>query len=349
MHCVDALSSATKQIACYVKNFAAGDDNTEFTFGLSKDIAFKNIQANNAFATVAMVYRSLAAPGANKVFFVVYDKAGKRLDTATLDRVGILYNNAFHASPQQSLAGLGTPGTNFNNHIPSNCISCHGGQPYNTTNGKANTGTTRNEIGSLFLPFDLDQFDYDAINTRDGQQAQFRALNQIARKVAVDSGSDLSSSLVTQIDGWYGNTSHLATLSGNFNANYLPPGWDPAHGATAGAPAVYREVVRGACRNCHVVNDKVDAAGKPTLHFDDEATFAVQLARTAVDLKAFAMPHSLQSVRTFWQSSQPISLRTYLTGLKTSTGDSANTVVQSAGPGNVATLDPPALLTTLIH
>src|SRR5437868_221355 len=79
MHCVDRINAADQQVACYVKNFAAGDDGSEFTFGLSSDIAFKNLAAGHAFATVAMVYRNLAQPE-NKVFFVVYIAVGNLLN-----------------------------------------------------------------------------------------------------------------------------------------------------------------------------------------------------------------------------------------------------------------------------
>jgi hypothetical protein len=42
------------------------------------------------------------------------------------------------------------------------------------------------------------------------------------------------------------------------------------------------------------------------LHFDTEAQFKAKLATSVSDIKIFRMPHSLQSLRQFWQS-PPVS------------------------------------------
>jgi hypothetical protein len=56
------------------------------------------------------------------------------------------------------------------------------------------------------------------------------------------------------------------------------------------------------------------------------------------------MPHTLQTVRQFWQSQRPLQLETYLrnAGLN----GEANQL-RACGPGNVATLDPPPLMSSL--
>ena len=350
MHCIDNLDS-TQEIACYVKNFAAGDDNSEFTFGESSDIAFTNLHNGHAFATVAMVYQKavFVPSGFDTVFFLVYNGAGTALlNAATLDRAGIAYENVFKQPPSAArtaaLAALGTPGGNFNNHIPSNCVTCHGGQKYSAVN--------HSEAGALFLPFDLDNFDFDSLHPRDSVQTQtaFRDLNQIVRRVAVNAqflsqgnviNSDVGQSLVTQIDGWYHNSAHSATLGGNFDCDlsstggskYVPAGWN----TTPGAVAVYQNVVRGSCRNCHITNND-----NANLHFDTEAQFnaGANPGIIAFDLKNYAMPHSLQSVRQFWLSSQPSALEAYYRVVgQTSAADT----LHQGNAGNVATLDPPAI------
>jgi mono/diheme cytochrome c family protein len=328
MHCVDTYT-ANGTIACYVRNFAAGDDGSEFTFGLSADTAFTNANSGNAFATVAMVFRNPTfAPvaAADRVRFVVYNGAGSAvLYAAALDRVGIVYANAFNNGT--SLTELGTPGVNFNNHIPSNCASCHGGI-YNSSN--------KSISGSLFLPFDLDQFEYENVpgKRRADQEPAFKRLNQMVRKMALRSGFDLGNSIVKQLDGWYNNdltnsnvASRPETFSNNFNSAFIPAGWN----ANTATRTAYTSVVRPACRNCHVANRILQ------LHFDDEASFAGLIPLIATDVRDFIMPHSLQSVRTFWQSPQPTALEKYFIAA----GYSAEaTIVHNAGPADVATLDP---------
>jgi len=352
MHCIDRYDQNANQgaIACYVKNFAAGDKDTEFTFGESADIAFRNANNHEPFATVAMVFQPRSLP---KMLFLVYNAAGTELlPAAALDRVGIVYGNAFAQGKRGSqLAALGTPGVNFNNHIPSNCITCHGGQPYSNASF---------ESGNQFLPFDLDNFDFDSTHTRASQESSFRALNQIVRRVAVlntkidFSPADVNHSIQYQIDGWYNNPSHadvLPSCGANqacFNSGYLPSGWNTsAHG-----PDLYRTVIRGNCRSCHIANN-----AHPDLTFDDEGQFAFWFARlhglppspTTINQGAAAlaslvthydMPHALQSTRQFWMSQAPASLREYYGFLGAT--DAVNTLDGATG-GNLVTLDPPAI------
>ena len=313
MHCVDVPGT----IACYVRNFAAGDDGSEFTFGMSPDIAFKNTNAGHAFATVAMIFQDTPDP-TTKMRFLVYNAAGDALlNAAALDRVGIIYNNAF--SSGASLVGLGTPGQNFNNHIPSNCATCHGGS-YDSINHTVS--------GSFFLPFDLDQFEYENVvgHRLIDQQDQFRQLNAIVRKVAILANPTVGGSIVNQIDGWYGGD----LTSGTFDSNYVPTGWRSSQAAID----AYQGVVRASCRNCHLTNRA------SILRFDDEAGttgFRVLAVTAAEDIRDFVMPHSLQSLRTFWQSPQPAALEKYFI----SVGETlAATTLHNSGPGNVATLDP---------
>jgi len=334
MHCVD-FSHSTGEVACYVKNYFAGDDDSEFSFGLSNNIAFANMNAHRHFATVAMVFRKYATDSLNRVFFVVFNEEDKRANAAALDRVGVQFAAAFQGGLNPS--GFGTPGQDFNNHIPSNCISCHGGQLYNTTNGISNEprNDNKNQIGSLFLPFDLDQFDYDSTHPRD--ENAFRDLNKIVWNVAANSQQqDHNGSVRKQINLWYNNNGG-GNLTGNFT-QAVPEDWSSPQGS-----AVYTNVVRSACRNCHMTNNN------PALHFDKESEFKAELGRTVRDLCSYAMPHSLQSLRQFWQSNQPLDLANYIENLdggSNPTFASLASQLRSCGPGDVATLDPPLIVST---
>ena len=322
MHC--AQLAAEQQTACYVSNFASGSDGSEFTFGFSRDIAFSNMNDNRVVATVAMVFSKKAA--ANRVWFVVFDGAGQRVNTAPLDRHGLNFFNGFAANgnvnPDPTI--FGTPGVEFNNHIPSNCLNCHGGS-YDPS--------TDTVTGALFLPFDLDQFDYQQVSgqTRGEQEDDFRTMNQMVRAVAA-SVAGTSSPLVKQIDGWYGNTRHSATLTGDFNSAFVPTKWN-----TDADRSIYASVLRPSCRGCHLT------ASLPLEDpaFEDPASFPDGLA--AALIATHSMPHALQTQREFWLSGQPALLEQYFRA-KASAGDTdalgaANTLA-AAGPGNIVTLDP---------
>lgn len=326
MHCVDRMS-IDGQVICYVTNFAAGDDGSEFTFGLSRDIAFRNQRAGRSVATVAMVFRKNALANKEQMIFIVYDQNGKFIETAPLDRRGLNFFQAHAALDDQRVNPdpvFGTPGVEFNNHYPTNCQNCHGGTYTISSPGNS----VRNVVGSYFLPFDLDQFDYSSEPglSRSEQEVAFRKLNQMVRKVAVEVGG-VESPVVQQIDGWYGNTSHKTTLSGTFNSAYVPPGWS---GSSTDIDA-YRNVVRPSCRGCHIVSG---------LNFSDAGSFLALSPLVANDVLANTMPHALQTQRLFWQSSQPLHLENYLRAYGYS--DAANTL-RKAGPGRVVTLDPPLI------
>lgn len=325
MHCVDQINTANQQIACYVKNFSAGDNDSEFRFGQSSNVAFANLNAGNAFATVAMVYRNLA-PAKDKVFFVVYGPTGVLTNVAALDRHGFNFAKGL----PDNHGNFGTPGLNgnFNNHIPSNCVSCHGGQAYDHT--------THSETGALFLPFDLDQFEYENVSgrTRADQLVAFQHLNEIVRKVAALSGSPGASSLKAQLDGWYSNTpgsnAKTEVFENPFNPAFVPAGWSTAS-------SVYSSVVRGSCRNCHMVQG--------TFPFDTSAQFLSVANASAVDLCAYRMPHALQSVRLFWQSTEPDALKAFYNANGQSGAASS---LGNCGPGDVATLDPQHIMASSV-
>jgi hypothetical protein len=342
MHCVDRTSNAADgQIACYVTNFVSAPKVngkfSELSFGLSPTIAFENFAANQAVATVAMVFRSRAAVGRDKIFFVVYDAAGNKTDNAPLDRHGLAFANEFNAvtNPTPDAQLFGTPGETFNNHIPSNCLNCHGGKYQNTSANAARVS------GAFFLPFDLDQFEYkDAAGLRRAdQQTQFRKLNQMARTVAL-TAANVNHPIVQQVDVWHGNTNHAATLVNNFDApglgnNQVPLGWQSnASPQKERDIAVYKAVVRRSCRGCHMA---LKSSDKPQLGFETANEFLFYADLSAFYIKNHLMPHALQTQREFWQSGQRDPLETYF---RNSEKSGAADNLHSAGPDTIITLDP---------
>lgn len=287
MHCRE-VSGLKKQWACYVRNFAAGDALTEFQFGMSKDVAFGNMALGNAFATVAMVFRS----SDKSTIFMVYGPDGKLADNAPLDRHGL---NAQVLKPD-SAAVDGVPGTHYNNHIPSNCLNCHGGT-YDRS--------TKKVTGGLFLPFDLDAFDFESSgpNSRNAtQEAAFKFQNQqIVRLVANEATGSTANPITRQIDGWYAN--------GSFDSSWVPSEWDD----DADDRNVYQAVVRPVCRGCHI-----SQVGVNGLSFESPLNFLNEgPTYLAGKLCSLRMPHAHQVTREFWQSRKPLDLETWFRSLST--------------------------------
>lgn len=343
MHCVDRTSDTTDgQIACYVSNYVSAPKVngkfSELSFGLSTKIAFDNFAFNQPVATVAMVFRSRAVAGRDKIFFVVYDAAGNKADNAPLDRHGLAFANEFNpvTNPVPDPERFGTTGVTFNNHIPSNCLNCHGGKYQNTAQG------TPRVSDAFFLPFDLDQFEYkDATGLRRAdQQTQFRKLNQMVRNVAVKSAG-ATHAIAKQIDLWHGNTNHAATLVNNFDApglgnNQVPPGWQSTPSPQKERDiAVYKTVVRRSCRGCHMaLKNTVD---QPNLRFETSAEFLSYINVLPTFITEHIMPHALQTQREFWQSGQRHALETYF---RDTGAPAAADALHNASPGRIITLDP---------
>jgi hypothetical protein len=322
MHCMDTLSQTSIHgfVACYVTNFAGGDDNNEFRFGLSSNIAFANMHANHPFATVAMVYREkMTANTPNNVTFMVFNADGKLTNSAALDR------HAFNFTlPDQS---VGTPGVNFNLHIPSNCMACHGGSYDHNTHVAQN---------GLFLPFDLDQFEYENIagRTRNDQLTAFKHLNESVRKVAVLANS-YGGPIAAQLDRWYHNTpsgpAKAEVFEGAYDSTVVPPGW-------VGFESVYRSFVRRSCRSCHIAA-QFHAAG---FEMDTEAQFRTLFGYWPVHCNG-VMPHAFQSLREFWLSTAPDDAAAYFRAAYPNQAS----LIDGCSPHGAITLDPPPLMATL--
>ena len=288
MHC--KIKSSTNETACYVKNYSSDPVKT---FGGSAATAFLNLDANKAFATVAMVSRGgMASTARNKVIFMVYDAAGKLTYTAPLDR---------HA-----LGNLGIEGKDFNKHIPGNCMVCHGagGRYFNQTTPPSLRGTD----GAMFLPFDLDSFEYHPTKSslsRAKQEGAFKNLNtKIVQKVANEYGPDKAGAIINNINGWYANGA-----SKTFISSYVPPGWtsrDPT-GALFGDKHFFQKVLRSYCRTCHQTFSLNENENRSFETWENFATFNPSLVQEVVcptnaGVDTPSMPQAEQTSRIFWQS-----------------------------------------------
>jgi len=192
-------------------------------------------------------------------------------------------------------------------------------------------------LAAFFLPFDLDQFEYQDVpgRRRSEQLFAFRKQNEMVRKVGALYFSTAGTNVANQIDGWYHNTvktdpSHLV-LQNQFDSQFVPSGWSQ----TTADTNVYRSVVRRSCRNCHITN---------SLPFSNASDFAGAAGIAAADLCNYQMPHALQTVREFWLSSAPSDLESYYRAVgQTAAADR----LHACGPGNVVTLDPPQISASL--
>lgn len=169
--------------------------------------------------------------------------------------------------------------------------------------------------------------------TRQAQLLSFKRQNEMVRKVAALS-STIGTPIKAQLDKWYNNTvfqtNATEVFENEFDSNAVPTGW-------AGFESIFRSVVRRSCRTCHVANQF-------SRTFDNEIDFRAVTATSVTRICQTIMPHSLQSIREFWQSSAPVELEAYLRSVGRNTD--ADTL-HNCGPGSVVTLDPPALMTVI--
>lgn len=137
-------------------------------------------------------------------------------------------------------------------YMPGACVACHGGMQYNgrfATSAHDKTDPSAKPspfLGSGFLPFDTGNY---LFSSRAGlsEAAQSQAIHDLNMLVKATDVYSTNPSTTRLIDGWY--TGNSTTL----NKQYVPAAWATAEAAgAAGAMKVYREVVGGVCRTCHV-------------------------------------------------------------------------------------------------
>lgn len=124
-------------------------------------------------------------------------------------------------------------------YMPGTCVACHGGSKYN---GRfPETGQPSPDIGSRFLPFDLENYLFGTAHnlTRAAQNDALWELNKLVMATEKYYPAD-DSATTTLIKGWYPSGSA-------FNSDYAGEAWK-----TTEDKLFYREVIGAACRTCHI-------------------------------------------------------------------------------------------------
>jgi hypothetical protein len=264
MHC---KTNGLGRTACYVSNYgdaSAGTPNVGDPSGPSLDATIAQ-DPNGLVATVTMEYNGALAT--NEVSFYVYDAAGGRVTQAALDSEGL-------------------------KDVPGLCMACHG--------GVYDSGTA-SVHGAKFLPFDLDNFEYDTTAgwTRADQQDEFRTLNEMVH----DAGP--SAAITELTEGWYdsGSGVDFSAAGPDQLTEFVPSGW-------SSEKTVYLEVVKPFCRTCHVsFYDSALGTGAADLDFDDVVDFEDSAGSGTYSLlnsyvcASKLMPQAEVTREKFWESS----------------------------------------------
>jgi hypothetical protein len=179
---------------------------------------------------------------------------------------------------------------------PEVCTPCHGGR----TSG--DYSQNHGDLGARFIPFDLDSFRYStrAGFTRADQEPALHLLNEAVRDADRQLAAPLPA-IAELVEGWYGGPA----LDRSFDGEFVPSGWRPPL-APAEAPGLYLDVVKAACRGCHV---------QTTLPFDTYADFASRaedIARLTCD--EAHMPLALRTYGLFWLGPASHALGDFLPG-----------------------------------
>ncbi|MFM1769503.1 MAG: hypothetical protein RJA22_2032 [Verrucomicrobiota bacterium] len=122
---------------------------------------------------------------------------------------------------------------NGDKFVPNLCLICHGGN-----HGVSGTAATGWNLGAKFIPFDMESYTYSTASTAtpSAQHNAFRTMN-----LAIRDHTGPTPSVVDLVNGWYGPGG-----TNGFNKNYVPAAW-----AAPADLAIYRDVVKPACRACH--------------------------------------------------------------------------------------------------
>ncbi|HEU5304319.1 MAG TPA: hypothetical protein VFU40_06725, partial [Gemmatimonadales bacterium] len=212
MHCI----ATGGDLACYVTNYGAPDQNPANADAAGKDLAKRG-------ATVAMEYKA-SEPADRRVRFYVYGGGDPALATKL---------------KFADLDGLGPK------PVPHLCLVCHGG----TFDG-GGASPSNNALQARFREFDLPSFKYSGGRSWDfapspntltaAELSAFANLNREVRDVAPG-----TSPIKDLIDNWY---------PGGFGAGVapvkpvVPAGWSTQVNG-------YHNVYAKSCRTCHVARD----------------------------------------------------------------------------------------------
>lgn len=178
--------------------------------------------------------------------------------------------------------------------VPNLCVSCHGLNEYNGGSP---------DIGARFLPFDLRTFQYDPNQGRASQEAAFKQMN-----VAILQ-TNKSAAQEALLHAWYDDATQnppnlLARQTQDDDG--IPAGdWrDPQH------RQLYLDVVRPACRSCHVSQN----AG---LDFGSFASFSSNGSRVYNEVCTNrSMPNAKVTYEQFWLRHLPPPTRNLVDVIK---------------------------------
>ena len=222
------------------------------------------ICGRGAIATVCMDFSKRTDTGAQTATrytrFYVYGSNGALLKEADLD-------------------GAGQKG------VPNLCVMCHGGNYWNT-----NDPNRTPNLGSRFLPFDLESFTY---HPKYGLQKP--ELGRMNKGVLLTGPTASTADLIA---GWYGNPNPLANLN-FFNPNYVPT---TGSLSWAGNASVYTDVFKPGCRVCH---NSRESTGVQFASFANFQAFNFGSYPVGSSLQ---MPHARRPWSIVWGSRAAVNL-----------------------------------------
>lgn len=185
--------------------------------------------------------------------------------------------------------------------VPNLCITCHGGKPakYKLNAGSWTVTPANGDLGSMFIPFDIQSFTYTGKTIKDNrsgkmmggvQTAQFKSMN-----AAIFQYTPMTDATSELISGWYGGALNNANNNG-FSPTFVPNGWANTK-AIPNATTIYSAAFQIACRGCHVM--RPDYAFNTLAELTDPTTVKKSIKTVCVDL---SMPNSQRAFTIFWGS-----------------------------------------------
>ncbi len=222
---------ANGDVAYYVSNYGIPPNLGSADFAAAARLCVTNPTPgcnvnDHLIATVAMEFTQTGGSGPRYTKFYVFNAAGDRVTSADLDGNGAKF-------------------------IPGLCLTCHGGSRSNY-NAATDTWAANGDTFAQFLPFDLEAFTFSALDpsvTENGQQASFKTLNRLLRD---NTGLSNTAPIRDLVNGFYGGA---GLPSASFDKTWVPNNdWrTPAAHTT-----LYSQVIKRACRTCHIAREGVD-------------------------------------------------------------------------------------------
>jgi hypothetical protein len=232
--------------------------------------------------------------------------------------------------------------------VPGACVACHGGAKYFRTifDGFPETGTPDPDLGSYFLPYDVDNFEFHSQHplTKLDQQSDLFVLNYYAwnvnEEIAITNNQPNQAKAFDNLfNGWYPNNSPV------FNSTWVP---NTVY-KTSDSQSFYLNVVARSCRTCHIANDfdgsfaNFELHDPVTLGLSDYVCGESLAAYTADPSKvdpegsasSYLMPNSRVIFDRFWLSGRPSTV-----GQPPGTVDQP-TILKNYYNGNLLPNEPP--------